>query len=391
MSEATKPSTHQALVISSDSHVFEPPDLWTQRIDRKYVDRAPHMQRIDGADHLVVEGDQTIAGIGLISNAGARYEAPETISDHGTFDAVHKGGYEPEQHIRDMAIDGVSGEVLYPSQGLFYFKVQDGALFSAICRAYNDWLADFCQTDPDRLKGIAMINVDEVDDAVDELNRTAGLGFAGAMITEYPAEERRYDHPDYESLWAAAQDLNMPISLHTATRRMGANAGAVQRTIRDATRRAIKAFMPATSLCDMIYAGVFERYPGLKLAIVEYELAWVPHMLGTMDYVYRERHEEASYRFKNDMLPSDFFAENVYLSFQEDAVGVRLRDCIGVNRMMWGSDYPHSESTFPRSREVLDEILVDVPRAERQQIVCDTAAKLYEFDLARLGASNPTH
>lgn len=373
------------LVLSSDSHVFEPPDLWTERIDRGFLDRAPHIERIDGSDHLVVEGNQTIAGIGLISNAGARYENPETISDHGRFEDVHAGGYEPQQHLKDMVIDGVAGEVLYPSQGLFYFKVADGALLSAIFRAYNDWLHDFCATDRERLKAIAMVNVDDIDDAVSELTRTAKLGFAGAMISEYPEEHRRYDGAEYEPLWAAAADLDMPLSLHTATRRVGGNAGAIDRSVRDASRRATKAFLPATSLCDMIFAGVFERHPALKLAIVEFELAWVPHMLGTMNYTYRERHEEASHRFKNDMLPSDFFARNVFLSFQEDDIGVRLRDRIGVDRMMWGSDYPHSESTFPRSREVLDEILEGVPQQERHEIVCGTTARLYGFDLEKIG------
>jgi predicted TIM-barrel fold metal-dependent hydrolase len=374
------------IVLSSDSHVFEPPDLWTQRIDRAFADRAPHIERIDGSDHLVVEGDLAIAGIGLISNAGARYDAPETISDHGRFDDVHEGGYEPGQHLTDMVIDGVSGEVLYPSQGLFYFKVQDPLLLSAIFRAYNDWLADFCSADPARLKGIAMLNVDDVSDAVREFERTARMGFAGAMITEYPPEDRRYDHPDYEPLWAAAASLGLPISLHTATRRVGSNAGSVQRSVRDASRRATKAFLPATSLCDMTFAGVFERHPALKLAIVEFELSWVPHILSTMDYTYRERHQEASYRFKDGMTPSDFFARNVYLSFQEDDVGIRLRDRIGVDRLMWGSDYPHSESTFPKSREVLDRILDGVPEDECDQILCKTTADLYQFDVEKLGS-----
>src|SRR5581483_1768447 len=110
----------------------------------------------------------------------------------------------PEQHLKDMALDGVAGEVLYPSQGLFYFKVADPALMSAIFRAYNGWLAEFCRTDPARLKGIAMINLDDVEDGIRELERCARLGLAGAMITEYPAEERRYDQPEYENFWAAA-------------------------------------------------------------------------------------------------------------------------------------------------------------------------------------------
>src|SRR5438132_755176 len=132
---------------------------------------------------------------------------PETTSPRGRFEDVHRGSYDPEQHLEDMALDGVAGEVLYPSQGLFYFKVADTALMSAIFRAYNDWLAEFCHTDPARLKGIAMINLDDVRDGIKALERSARLGLSGAMITEYPAEDRRYDQPEYEPFWAAAAAL----------------------------------------------------------------------------------------------------------------------------------------------------------------------------------------
>src|SRR5713226_6335770 len=195
------------LVLSSDSHVFEPPDLWQTRIDAAFRDRAPRLQRIDGADQIVVEADKVLSGIGLISNAGARFAAPETISGRARFEDVHRGGYDPAQHLADMALDGVAGEVLYPSQGLFYFRVADTALMSAIFRAYNDWLAEFCRTDPSRLKGIAMINLDEVPDGVKELERAARVGLSGAMITEYPLEHRRYDGSEYEPFWAAAAAL----------------------------------------------------------------------------------------------------------------------------------------------------------------------------------------
>src|SRR6202158_1866880 len=190
------------LVLSSDSHVFEPPNLWQTRIDAAFRDRAPRIERINGGDHVVVEADQILSGIGLISNAGARFEAPETISGQGRLEDVHPGGYDPEQHLKDMELDGVAGEVLYPSQGLFYFRVADTALMSAIFRAYNDWIADFCRTDPARLKGIAMNTLDNTQDGIKERERPPRLDLAGAMITEYPLEHRRYDQPEYEPFWA---------------------------------------------------------------------------------------------------------------------------------------------------------------------------------------------
>jgi hypothetical protein len=283
-----------------------------------------------------------------------------------------------------MEIDGVAGEVLYPSQGLFYFKVADTPLMSAIFRAYNDWLADFCSADPARLKGIAMINLDDVQDGIREIERAAKMGFAGAMITELPLEHRRYDQPEYEPFWAAAQALDMPLSLHTATRRQGKIRGAGEKTLRDASSRATKAFYPATSMCDMIFSGSSSAIP--PAGIVEFELAWAPHLLSTMDYTYRERHEEALYRFKDGMVPSDFFHRNVFLSFQEDAIGIRLRDDRRRQHDV-GLRLPHSESTFPQSRKILAEILAGVPQHEQAQIVGGTAARVYHFDVARLASA----
>src|SRR3954468_15230019 len=184
------------LVLSSDSHVFEPPDLWQTRIDAAFRDRAPRIERIDGADQIVVERDQILSGIGLISNAGMRFEAPETISAQGRFEDVHRGGYDPEQHLKDMALDGVAGEVLYPSQGLFYFRLADTALMSAIFRAYNDWLAEFCRTDPARLKGIAMINVDDVQD-----------GFIRTANRPFPSRGR-----SWRRSWPGCRATNRPRS-----------------------------------------------------------------------------------------------------------------------------------------------------------------------------------
>src|SRR5262249_59187785 len=149
------------------------------------------------------------------------------------------GRYDPEAHVQDMDRDTVAGGVLYPSQGLTTCRIPDSPLLSAILRAYNDWLADFCQPYPQRGKGIARLNVDDVQDAVGELQRAAKLGLAGGMIPLRPLEHR-YDHPRYDPVWAAAQDLAMPLSLHTGTRRWQPGADGTDPTLVDTVERTNK-------------------------------------------------------------------------------------------------------------------------------------------------------
>ncbi len=367
-------------IISSDSHVFEPPDLWTNRIDPAFRDRAPYIAREGDLDQWYADKSLKVGAVGLLSQAGVRFETPQDITFEGSLDNVPPGGYDPDQHIKDMETDGVYGELLYPSTGLFLFKVPDSELLSAIFRAYNDWLAEFCSSYPGRLKGIAMVNVDDVQDGIKELERAREMGLAGSMISVYPSPGKQYDQPEYEPFWAAAQDLDMPISFHTATQRPGPLQPTNEANTQTATFRANIDYWVRCSLSDLIYTGVFERYPKLKVAAVEFELAWVPYFLKMIDYVYIERQQQATHRFKNELLPSDFFRSNVYLSFQEDDLGIQLRHIIGVDNMMWGSDYPHAESTWPRSQEILGQILQGVSEEEKEKIGGGNAARLYHFD-----------
>ena len=368
-------------VISSDSHVFEPPDLWTTRIDPKFKGREPQVIRTDdGADRWFTDG---IKGSGAFggSQAGMRFEAPENLSTLATYEDVRPGGYIPEEHIKDMDTDGIDVGILYPSVGLqLYCTVPDSELLSASFRAYNDWLAEFCAPFPDRLKGIAMVNLDDVQDGLSELKRGAKMGLAGAMITIYPPEDQPYDSPIYEPFWAAAEDLDIPLSLHLTTNRPGpgqqySNLDTVKVSFLCNTDHWVRI-----SLADMIYSGVFERYPKLMAGSVEQELSWIPHFLDRLDYNYTQRAiGDTSYRYKGDALPSDYFHSNVFLGFQEDALGIRDRDIIGVDQLMWGSDYPHDESTFPRSREIIDEILADCTEQEKAKIVGGNAARVYRL------------
>ena len=364
-------------LISSDSHIIEPSDLWETRIDRQFRDRGPRLVHEGDVDQWYADGVK-FGNIGTNQQAGLRFDAPEKLTAAGSMQTAPLGGFDPHAHVKDMDLDSVAGGVLYPSQGLTVYRVPDSALLSAIFRAYNDWLAEFCQPYPQRLKGIAMLNVDDPQDAASELQRVANMGLAGAMIPLRPMQQR-YDHPMYETLWAAAQDLGMPLSLHVGTYRWqpGTEPNQSAQDIVAFTNRDCDA---RNAIAAMIYAGVFERFPKLRVGVVEFEVAWAPYFLARLDNVYTERAVGRKLvRFKDGMLPSDFFRCNVFISFQEDDLGIQLRSVIGVENLMWGSDYPHAESTFPRSRQIVEHLLKDVPEKEQAMIAGENAARLYHF------------
>jgi predicted TIM-barrel fold metal-dependent hydrolase len=369
-------------MLSSDSHVIEPPDLWEKRLEARFRERAPRVVQEADGDWWIVDGYRTNSFQGG-AQVGKRFETPEALKPAARFADVRPGAYLPEAHLEDNEHDGVYGSVLYPTEGLLLFSVPDSALLTAIFRVYNDWIADFCNAAPSRLKGIAMINVDDVSAAVKELERCRGRGLAGAMITVYPPETRSYDHPDYEPFWAAAQDLEMPLSLHIATNRPSPQQPWEEFRVIKPALFANADHWVRVSLGHLIFSGVFERYPRLFVGSVEHELSWIPHFLDRLDYTYTQRAQrEGWHRFQSQALPSDFFHRNVFLSFQEDHLGIRDRALIGVDSLMWGSDYPHTEATFPRSQQILERILTDVPEPEREKITSSNVARLYHFDLA---------
>ena len=371
-------------VISSDSHVFEPSDLWTSRVPAPYQDRAPRVihREEDDTDWWMCDGIKGPSGGSGGSQAGKRFDAESaaTMSFADKMENVRPGAYDPNEHLKDMDLDGIDVDILYPTQGLILYSVPDGELLNVLFAAYNDWLAEFCQAAPDRLKGIAMLNVDDVGVGVAELERCAKLGLIGAMSTVYP-EVRPYGSEDYEPLWAAAQDLEMPLSLHLATNRPGPNSPRMDLETMPASLLVNVDHWVRNSLCDMIFTGVFERFPRLLVGSIEQELGWAPHFIDRLDYNYTQRPPSGQrHRFSDGALPSDFFRRNVFISFQDDALGLRDREQIGIDNIMWGSDYPHPESTFPHSQQVLKELLAACTEEESRKIVCDNVARVYGLD-----------
>ena len=276
-------------VISTDSHITEPPDLWSTRVDAKYKDRAPHLESREGGQIWVCDGrggNTPAQG----AQAGVRFEDPDKLRALDEFEKVIPGGYIPEEHVKDMDADGVDYGILYPSVGLrLYGTVPDGDLLNTVFKVYNDFAGEFCSANPKRLGAIATINLDDVQEGVKELERCRKLGFVGAMITVYPPAGRSYDKPEYEILWAAAQDLEMPLGLHAATNRVGSGMGF---EFREDARVAHIVNMDTgvrMSLADIIFSGVFERYPKLQIGAIEHELSWAAHFLDRLDYNYTQR------------------------------------------------------------------------------------------------------
>ena len=364
-------------ILSSDSHIYEPSDLWTSRLDSKFGERAPRVVREEGDDWWYCDGIK-IGGFHLGgSQLGLRFVALAQMTDTGKAEDVIPGAYIPDERLKDLDADGVYGEIIYPTVGFLLYKVPDTELLDAICCAYNDWLAEFCRPFPHRIKGVAMLNTDDVAAAVREMERCVGMGLSGAMISVYPPEGREYYSPEYEPLWAAAQDLGVPLSLHVASNRAAPGTpGAFSSTHFDRVNADHWVRQP---LSHMVLGGVFERHPKLRVGSVEMELSWAAHFLERIDYVYTQRRFPSDSRYKESMLPSDYFHRNLFLSFQEDALGIRLRDVLGVDNLLWGSDYPHPESTFPRSQQILEKILAECTEDEKAKITWGNTNQLYSF------------
>lgn len=359
------------LMLSSDSHVIEPPHLWLDRIGSRFKEQAPRVVRHEHADYWYVAGARSNSFAGG-AQAGQRFVDRASLRSAARFEEVRPGGFEPAAHLAENLEDGIYGSVLYPTVGLLLFGVRDIALLHAICRAYNDWLAEFCSHDRPRLKGVAMIPLDDLEFAVDELARCQRMQLSGAMISCSPLPEQRYGLAQ-DRFWAAAQALEMPLSLHIATDRGGADFSEAGIANADHSVR--------QGLADLVFSGVFQRYPLLRVGVVEYELAWAAFFLNRMDYTFTQRAARPGWsRERLTELPSHYFRQNVFVSFQEDALGIRDRDLIGLDGLMFGSDYPHTESTFPRSRQVLDDVLADLTSAERSRVTWENCARVYGFD-----------
>jgi predicted TIM-barrel fold metal-dependent hydrolase len=358
-------------VISADSHVVEPHDLWQRYTVSTLRDRAPRLERGPDTDRLVCEGVR-LPPVGLLAGCMRR---DEEVRAKGRWeDDVYPGGYDPHIRLEALQRDGVDAEVLYPTIAMQLYPMPDLELQWALFEAYNTWLSEFVAEVPDRFFGIAMLTPDDLDHAVVETKRARELGLSGVMIPVIRGEGIPYWDERFDPLWAAAVDQGLPVSLHAATSRDPEKRWDVK----SAALSVLQTVEIEHVLLELIYAGVFDRFPGLKVVSAENDVGWAGHMLERADYWFH-RNRKLLKDIRCNRPPSEYFHENIRATFMRDRTAVLSREVVGTESLLWGNDFPHHVSTWPNSKRELDEQLDGQPAEVRQAIVRDNVRALYGF------------
>lgn len=364
-------------VVSADSHVLEPPDLWTTRMDRKYRDKAPRfIPNHDGQEgtFLVAEGisPKRIASIAAVN---MKQEDLPSFNNAGHAD-MRAGGWDPAERLKDQDVDGVAAEIIYATYAMYLFGITDAPFLEACFRAYNDWLAEFCSHAPKRIAGLGLISLYNVDWAVGELKRCAKLDLRGAMVPCVPPEGTELSDAVYDPFWSAAEDLNLPISLHILTSNRATlgtprfGYGDFGAGVYIATPQELQL-----TLADLICRGVLERHPGLRLVSAEADTGWLAHFLVRLDRGQKRYAHLNNLHLK--LKPSEYFRRQIYATFINDPVGVATREFVGVENLMWSSDYPHTDSSWPRSQEVIERDFKGVSEEDRRKMTAGNVIGLY--------------
>jgi predicted TIM-barrel fold metal-dependent hydrolase len=360
-------------LISADSHVLEPPDLWTSRVPRKFQDRAPHMVRLDRGDAWIIEGAVDPINFGLNQCGGL---GPEQRDPWIRWEDVRPEVRDPEARLRALDQDGVAAEILYPTPRLgnsLWWNDADPELHLCLIRAYNDWLSEFCAHAPDRYIGLALLPNVGTAAAIAEFRRARQLpGIGGIVIGKYPTGRLAISKED-DALWAELEAAGVPVSIHVSlvTDAPGENSripGAGRFRFFDAPLRA----------SEFIESGVFDRFPNLALVLAEVDCGWVPYVREQLDHRYR-RTMVPSDMGKIKELPGAYFDRNIFTVFITDSFGIQSRHAIGVNQMMWSSDFAHSATNWPNSRAVVGEHLAGASEAEQRKILAGNAAQVYKL------------
>jgi len=373
-------------LIDADAHVNPPPTFWDDYLPRPFADRGPRIEEgspDESHDWVVFEGARKPLNImSSVVGQGRSFRPVGRRSD------IQSGSWEPAARLDDMARDGVSRAVLFGGGPL---GTTDNDLYLASFEAYNRWLADFCRHDPRHLVGVAYLPMQDIDQSIVMLKEAARLGHRAVNIPAFPQSKTgtagggfaaqvlaltgdpdgalQYDNPEFDRFWKTCVDLDLAVTIH-----LGARVARPQMT-RFLPNLVMSKVCMAEPISIMIFGGVFDRFPALRFAAIESGTGWMAWMAEYMDSIYiNQRHW-----LQLDLAqpPSFYMDRNVYGSFIRDPVGIRNRDLPGGRNIMWSTDYPHSETTWPDSRAVLDSQFAGLSDEQRRPIVHDNAMRFF--------------
>jgi predicted TIM-barrel fold metal-dependent hydrolase len=369
-------------VIDADAHVNEPPDTWSTRVPARLRDRAPKLVRTDDGDVWSFDAGRRTRPVGLTASAGSSYLGyrPSGV----TYDDMRPGSFDAKARLADLDADGIYAQVLYPSVTLAGAKAygNDRELQLACVRAYNDWLAEFCDGGAGRLVGQTVIPTTGVDDAVDELERGMAIGHRGAVISTFP-NGGLDPQPEDDRFWALAEEATHPVAIH-----IGSFLRSVPPAVHDLRSRAFLATAGASKAgghsipvaSDLVFSGIFERFPGLRVLLVEANIGWIPTLCEQLDDMFLRYRWFTGIAEQMTDVPSRLVHRNVWATFVVDTVGVELRHRMNLAHLLWSSDYPHTASDWPNSRVTIERNFRGVPASEVERMLHTNAKELYRLD-----------
>ena len=377
-------------MISSDSHIVEPPDLWQRWLPPEFRGRAPKLVKDEeGGDAWLYNDGGSPAPLGLVTvTRGRRRE--ELRWSGARYDTINQGNFDGSARVKEMLEDGVVAEVIYsPQRTMKHFMLgTEDEFHLAGVRAYNDWLAkDFCAKAPDRLIGIAQMPSCGVEAALAEMRRTRDLGLRGVLLSAWPSGNPNLSEAD-DPFFAEAERLGVPISIHCGLAARAKVALKPKTPLEEKLARGeatggkqVSALSGAgldtmpLIMGEIILTGVHDRFPKLMFVSVEAGIGWIPYYVEQMNDRYdRNRHWA---KIKLEREPGTYVRSNWRFTFIIDHYGVKNRHEVGIESLMWSTDYPHHGCDWPHSRRVVGEMMKDVPAAERRTILHDNCAGLY--------------
>jgi predicted TIM-barrel fold metal-dependent hydrolase len=379
-------------IIDVDTHITEPPDLWSSRAPRGYEHRLPHVVNIDGTDRWVAEGAVfgPAGGFCVIKPDGEKGQATRIFDDIGYHD-IHRAAYDMSVRLPVMDAVGIYAQIVYPNfagfGGQTFMNVLDPEVRRLCSTIYNDAMAEIQEQSGGRLLPMGLVPWWSVKDAAAEVHRVAALGLRGVVTCSDPHYRGQPDlgDPAWDPFWEACSEHSLPVNFH-----IGANSNENAwwgqypwPTLNDDAKLALGTVMMTLAngsvIGNLIYSGVLERHPDLRIVSVESGIGWLPYLLEALDWQYREA---GSASFELRMMPSDYFKRQVYGSFWFEDTGLeQFIQAVGPDNAMFETDFPHPTCFYPSSRLQALKKVERLPVEVRQKVLQDNAARLYRIEL----------